>query len=96
MKADTPDLATLFDRHDKAVLSFSGGKDSLVCLDLCRDYRDKLTVAWVNTGAMFPHMREFVYRAVEGFNFVELESDQPGWLDQQGLNRTGFAGGSNS
>ena len=31
---DTPDLATLFDRYDKAVLAFSGGKDSLVCLVL--------------------------------------------------------------
>ena len=57
-----PDLESLFDRHEKAVLAFSGGKDSLVCLDICRAYRDQLTVVWVNTGAMFPHMRDFVYR----------------------------------
>jgi len=41
MKADTPDLAALFGRHDKAVLAFSGGKDSLICLDLCRDYEPR-------------------------------------------------------
>ena len=29
-----PDLAALFDRHEKAVLGLSGGKDSLVCLHL--------------------------------------------------------------
>ncbi len=28
------DLAALFARHEKAVLEFSGGKDSLVCLVL--------------------------------------------------------------
>ena len=82
---DTLDLATLFAHHEKAVLAFSGGKDSLVCLHLCRDYRDKLTVAWVNTGAMFPHMREFVYKATEGFDFVELKSDQAGWIEQYGF-----------
>ncbi|MCH8997855.1 MAG: phosphoadenosine phosphosulfate reductase family protein [Proteobacteria bacterium] len=67
------------------MLSFSGGKDSLVCLHLCRDYRDKIDVCWVNTGAMFPHMAAFVRKAVEGFNFVELKSDQAAWIKQQGL-----------
>ncbi len=81
----TPDLATLFGRHEKAVLAFSGGKDSLACLYLCRDYRDQLEVVWVNTGAMFPHMRDFVYRAAEGYNFVELNSDQAAWHAQHGL-----------
>ena len=79
------DLKSLFARHERAVLAFSGGKDSLACLHLCRDYRDKLTLVWVNTGAMFPHMREFIYKAVEGFNFVELKSDQARWIEQQGL-----------
>ena len=78
----TPDLESLFARHDRAVLAFSGGKDSLVCLDLCRDYRDKLTLVWVNTGAMFPHMVDFVRKAAEGFNFVELTSDQAGWHEE--------------
>ncbi len=81
----TPGLASLFARHERAVLAFSGGKDSLVCLDLCRDYRDKLEVIWVNTGAMFPHMVEFVREATKGFNLVELHSDQARWIEQQGL-----------
>ena len=82
---DTPDLTKLFNRHQKAVLSFSGGKDSLVCLHLCRSYRDKLTVAWVNTGAAFPHMAKFIRKATEDFNFVELKSDQDAWIEQYGL-----------
>ena len=83
--ACTPDLTKLFARHQKAVLSFSGGKDSLVCLHLCRDYRAKLIVAWVNTGAMFPHMAAFVRKATKGFNFVELKSDQAGWIREHGF-----------
>ncbi len=81
----SPDLASLFARHKKAVLWFSGGKDSLACLHLCRNYRDKLEVVWVNTGAAFPHMIEFIRKATEGFNFVELKSDQAAWVEQQGL-----------
>ena len=79
------DLASLFARHKKAVLAFSGGKDSLVCLHLCREFRDQLDVCWVNTGAMFPHMAEFIRKAVKGFNFVELKSDQGAWIKQLGL-----------
>ena len=31
------DLEPLFNRHEKSVFGFSGGKDSLDCLDPCRD-----------------------------------------------------------
>ena len=83
--SNTPNLTKLFERHQNAVLAFSGGKDSLACLHLCQDYRDNITVVWVNTGAAFPHMVEFIRRATEGFNFVELKSDQAAWIAQQGL-----------
>ena len=72
---DTPDLATLFARHERAVLAFSGGKDSLVCLDLCRDYRDKLDVCWTNTGAMFPHMVEDMTPDERDAELARLEND---------------------
>ncbi len=81
----TPNLTRLFERHQNAVLAFSGGKDSLACLHLCRDYRDNITVVWVNTGAAFPHIEKFVHNAVKGFNFVELKSDQGAWIKQYGL-----------
>jgi hypothetical protein len=31
---------------------------------------------------MFPHMVEFVRKAAEGFNFVELTSDQAAWHEE--------------
>ena len=80
-----PDIASLFARHKKAVIWFSGGKDSLVCLDLCREFRDQLDVCWVNTGASFPHVEAFIREATEGFNFIEIESDQAALIEQQGL-----------
>ena len=77
-------LASIFDRHTHAALAFSGGKDSLALLHLCRPYRDRLTALWVNTGAMFPHMVEFVRRTV-GWNFVELTSDLVDYWRQAGM-----------
>ena len=51
-------MPLLLDQHDKAVLQFSGGKDSLACLYLLKDYWDKITVIWVNTGAAYPEVIE--------------------------------------
>ena len=65
-------------------MAFSGGKDSLICLDLCRDYRSQFDLCWVNTGAMFPHMEAFVRKAAEGYNFVELKSDVGAWREKYG------------
>lgn len=44
----------------KAVIQFSGGKDSLACLYLNRDQIDEVPVMFGDTGATYPHVREFV------------------------------------
>ena len=69
---------------DTALL-FSGGKDSLACLYLYRDLWDRLPVIWVNTGAAYPEMVEYM----EGWkkrlpHFIEVKSDQPFNVAQHG------------
>lgn len=75
---DAKNIAEALDRHEKAVLMCSGGKDSMACLYLCEKYLDKIVVLWVNTGAAFPEtiklMRD-VQKAVP--NFLEIKTDQP-------------------
>ena len=78
-------LADLFARHDRAVLAYSGGKESAVLLRLCEPYRDRLTVAWVNTGAMFPHMADYVHEATTDFAFEEIRSDVTAVMRDYGL-----------
>lgn len=47
--------------HDKAVLQFSGGKDSTALLYLARPYLDRITVLFGDTGAVYPHVAAFVH-----------------------------------
>jgi phosphoadenosine phosphosulfate reductase len=78
-------LADLFSRHERVALMYSGGKDSLACLHLCRDYLDKLCVVWVNTGANFPEITESVLELRSRVpNFIEVRSDQPKSIAQRG------------
>jgi len=72
-------------RHQKIMLSFSGGKDSLACLYLLRDHWPRIDVVWMNTGDAFPatialmdRVRAMVPR------FVELRSDQPAQIAREG------------
>ena len=70
---------------DKAVLQFSGGKDSLACLYLLRPYWDRLTVAWTNTGAAYPETVELMARVRAMVpNFLEITSDQPANIARHG------------
>ena len=47
---------------ETAALQFSGGKDSTALLYLARPYLDRITVLFGDTGAVYPHVREYVER----------------------------------
>jgi len=57
-----------------AILQFSGGKDSLAILSLCKD--KNITVHFVDTGAALPHMSKFIRDACKKFD-VPLEVISP-------------------
>lgn len=73
------------DRHGKIMLQFSGGKDSLACLYLCRPYWDKIVVVWANPGNPYPETVAQM-RAVEKLvpHFLEVEGEQPEWIKHHG------------
>jgi phosphoadenosine phosphosulfate reductase len=71
--------------NQKIALQFSGGKDSLACLFLLKDYWESITVVWVNTGAAFPEtlkQMEFIKSIVP--NFLEVNSNQPLSIEMNG------------
>lgn len=72
-------------KASRPVLTLSGGKDSLMLLDLCRDYRDRLHVVWARTSETFPHMVEFVQQQLADWNHAELVSDQQRYFARKGL-----------
>jgi len=78
-------VADALSRAHRPVLTLSGGKDSLMLLDLCSPYRDRLHVVWARTTEAFPHMIEFVRRNLAGWDFVELVSDQSKFFAKKGL-----------
>jgi phosphoadenosine phosphosulfate reductase len=53
-------MADVIARHERIVLQFSGGKDSLASLQMVRDHWAKITVAWVNSGDVFPETIELM------------------------------------
>lgn len=76
----------MLDAHERIVVQFSGGKDSLACLYLCRPWWPKLHVVWCNPGNPYPetlaqmaHIRALVP------HFIEVNGEQPRWVREQGL-----------
>lgn len=49
-------------RHERIVLEFSGGKDSLATLYLLKPWWDKIAICWCNPGAAFPETLEIMER----------------------------------
>lgn len=58
-------LDHLLAKHEKAILQFSGGKDSLTILNLCKSHLDRILVVHLDTGSRLPHMDSFIKEAVE-------------------------------
>jgi phosphoadenosine phosphosulfate reductase len=64
---------------------FSGGKDSLACLHLVKDYLDKVLVVWVNTGANFPEIIEMMEEVKANVpHFFEIKTNQPESIKSKG------------
>lgn len=71
--------------HEKAVLQFSGGRDSLACLHLLKPDWEKIMVVWVNTGSAYPETIEQMEQVKKMVpNFMEMRSDQTGFIQEHG------------
>jgi 3'-phosphoadenosine 5'-phosphosulfate sulfotransferase (PAPS reductase)/FAD synthetase len=66
-------LAQLLARHRRVHVAFSGGRDSVVLVDLCRSWRERVTLIWANTGLMWPHMADFVRGYGDEFRLIEAK-----------------------
>lgn len=63
-------LMAFCERHEQVALLFSGGKDSLACLELLRPVIEKVTVIWSNPGDPYPEtisLMERIKRSVPSF-----------------------------
>lgn len=74
------DFGEYFDRHDHGFLQFSGGKDSMSCLFLLRDYWDRLVVVWGNSGDPWKGTIDIMFKVQKlvtdaGGEFVALTSN---------------------
>jgi len=71
---------------DKRVaLAFSGGKDSLACLELAKIAGVRPILLHANPGARLPHMGEYIRVAAEGYELVELRTDQAAYWKANGI-----------
>ena len=70
------------------VIQFSGGKDSIVCMHLFKDEPD-IKAMFVNTGAAYPHVVDFVTSTCEKFGvpliIVEPEHSVIEWQKDNGF-----------
>jgi len=70
----------------RSVLQFSGGKDSLACLQLCRPWLHKIIVLWANPGHPYPETVAFMAAVRASVpHFVEVHGEQPTWTFRHGL-----------
>lgn len=67
------------------IIQFSGGKDSLACLYLLKNEWDTIRVVWVNSGAAYPEMIDYMKKWKSRLpHFIEVKSDQPNQIKNNG------------
>lgn len=67
----------------RVYVSFSGGKDSTVLLDLCRRMYPDMEAVFVDTGLEYPEVRDFV-KSVENVTWLKPEMNFRKVLDKYG------------
>ncbi len=79
-------MRNIIDRHEKIALQVSGGRDSVACFFLMREYLSELTVYWVNTGDAFPETLAIIDQIkAMAPSFVEIDGQQPQVIAQYGI-----------
>ena len=78
-------MRDVFARHDRGVLQFSGGKDSLACLHMLKPYWDRIDVLWMDTGDSFPETQAQMAE-IEAMvpHFVTVRSDVTSHIEANG------------
>ncbi len=72
-------------RHERIILQFSGGKDSLATLYLMRPWWEKILVVWANSGDAFPETLAQMQRIRNTVpRFFEARADQPRHIAEHG------------
>lgn len=71
--------------HPTKALQFSGGKDSLTCLYLLENQWDDFYVIWLNTGANYPSVLNYMeYWKKKLPHFIEVRSNQERQIKENG------------
>lgn len=79
-------MASMLDRHERIALQLSGGRDSLACLFLFKNFLSKITVYWLNTGDAYPETLEMIKKAkLLCPNFIEVNGDRHNSISDFGL-----------
>jgi len=83
---DTLAIAAALDRHKKAALYLSGGKDSTALLYVMRPWWDRLTVVWLDTGDA-PRETHEMMAAVAAMvpSFLAVRANQPEIIATDGI-----------
>ena len=70
--------------EDGVYVSFSGGKDSTVLLDICRKLYPNIKAVFIDTGLEYPEIREFVK------NFENVDWVKPKMNFRQVIEKYGY------
>lgn len=68
-------IAAAFNRHERVAFQFSGGRDSTATLYLLREYWNRMSVYYVDSGDVFPETRAVVERVAQDVPIHIIRSD---------------------
>ena len=78
-------LEKLLGGHKKVAMYFSAGRDSIALYHVLRPYLDRITVVWMNSGNVFPEIREYAEKIRQQTpDFVEIVGNQPQSVKEHG------------